>query len=293
MLIDWFTVGAQAINFIILVWLLKRFLYKPILDAVDAREKRITTELADADAKRAEAKKERDEFQHKNEEFDRQRAELLSKARDVAKDERQHLLDEARRAADALSAKRQETLRSDAHALSEAISRRTRQEVFAIARKALTDLATTSLEERLAEVLTRRLREMDGKTKAGLAEALKSASDPALVRSAFDLPAGQRTVIQNALNETFSANIRVRFETAPDLICGIELATNGQKVAWSIADYLASLEEGVEELLKEKNNLEARSEAKAELQHEGKAKPEPEAEVASKPEEPETRTKSQ
>jgi F-type H+-transporting ATPase subunit b len=57
MLIDWFTVGAQAINFIILVWLLKRFLYKPILDAVDAREKRVATELADADAKKAEAKR--------------------------------------------------------------------------------------------------------------------------------------------------------------------------------------------------------------------------------------------
>ena len=70
MLVDWFTVGAQAINFIILVWLLKRFLYRPILDAVDAREKRVATELADADAKKAEAVKERDEFQHKNEEFD-------------------------------------------------------------------------------------------------------------------------------------------------------------------------------------------------------------------------------
>ena len=62
MLIDWFTVGAQALNFIILVWLLKRFLYKPILNAVDAREKRIAAELADANAKKAEAQKERDEF---------------------------------------------------------------------------------------------------------------------------------------------------------------------------------------------------------------------------------------
>jgi len=73
MLIDWFTVGAQTLNFLILVWLMKRFLYKPIIDAIDAREKRIAAELADADAKRAEAQKERDEFQHKNEEFDRQR----------------------------------------------------------------------------------------------------------------------------------------------------------------------------------------------------------------------------
>ena len=109
MLIDWFTVGAQALNFLILVWLMKRFLYKPILHAIDAREKRIAAELADADAKKAEAQKERDEFQHKNEEFDQQRAALLSKATDEAKAERQRLLDEARKAADVLSAKRGET----------------------------------------------------------------------------------------------------------------------------------------------------------------------------------------
>jgi F-type H+-transporting ATPase subunit b len=192
-----------------------------------------------------------------------------------------------------LSAKRQETLRSDAHNLSEAISRRTRQEVFAIARKALTDLATTSLEERLAEVFTRRLREMDGKAKAGLAEALKSASDPALVRSAFDLPAEQRTAIQNALNETFSAKICVRFETAPDLVGGIELTTNGQKVAWSIGDYLASLQKGVEELLKEKDKPEAELEAKVEPKPEAKADPKPEVEATPKPEEPKPGTKSQ
>jgi F-type H+-transporting ATPase subunit b len=69
------------------------------------------------------------------------------------------------------------------------------------------------------------------------------------VRSTFDLPAQHRTAIQNALNETFCAAIRIRFETAPDLISGIELSTNGQKIAWSISDYLASLETGVSELL--------------------------------------------
>jgi F-type H+-transporting ATPase subunit b len=265
MLIDWFTVLAQVVNFLILVWLLKRFLYRPILDAIDAREKRIAKELADADAKKAEAQKERDEFQHKNEEFEQQRAALLSKATDEAKAERQRLLDEARKAADALSAKRQEALRIDAHNLSQAISRRTQREVFAIARKALTDLATTSLEERMGEVFTRRLREMDGKAKAGLGEALKTATAPALVRSAFDLPAEQRAVIQSALNETFSADVRLRFETAPDLISGIELTTNGQKVAWSIADYLASLGKGVDELLKETDKAEAQAKKPSDL----------------------------
>ena len=262
MLIDWFTVGAQALNFLILVWLMKRFLYRPILHAIDEREKKIAAELADADAKKAEAQRERDEFQHKNEQFDQQRAALLSKAKEEVKTERQRLLDEARNAADALSTKRQEALSREAQNLSQAINRRTQQEVFAIARKALSDLATTSLEERLGEVFTRRLRALDGEAKTGLALALRTAAGPALVRSAFDLPATQRAVIQNALNETFSADIPLRFETAPDIVSGIELTTNGQKLAWSIADYLTSLEKGVGELLKQKDRPGASPETK-------------------------------
>ena len=260
MLIDWFTVSAQVVNFLILVWLMKRFLYKPILHAIDAREKRIANELADADAKKTEAQKERDEFQHKNKEFDQQRDGLLNKAKDEAKAERQRLLDEARQTADALRAKQQDALRLEQRSLNDEITRRTREEVFAIARKALTDLAGTSLEERMSEVFTRRLRELNDETKESLAKALKITSDPVLVRSAFELPSEQRAAIQRTLNETFSAEMQVRFQTAPEVISGIELTTNGQKVAWSIGEYLASLERGVDELLKEKHKADANAE---------------------------------
>lgn len=283
MLIDWFTVGAQVVNFLILVWLLKRFLYRPILNAIDAREKRIAAELADADTKKAEAQKARDEFQHKNEEFEQQRTTLMNKAIEEARTERQRLLGEARGAANALSAKRQETLKLDARNLSKAISRRTQQEVFAIARKALKDLAMTSLEERLAEVFIRRLREMDNKTKVCLAEALKAASAPAFVRSAFELPAEQRAAIQNALNEIFSAEINVRFEAASDLVSGIEFSTDGHKIAWNISDYLASLEQGVNELLKEQDKAEAKPE---------EIKVEPKTEAKPEFEEPTSATES-
>jgi F-type H+-transporting ATPase subunit b len=292
MLIDWFTVGAQALNFLILVWLMKHFLYQPILHAIDTREKKIAAELADADAKRAQAQKDRDEFQHKNEAFDQQRAALLAKATAEADTERQRLLDEARKTADTLSAKRQESLRRDAQNLNQAIARRTQAEVFAIARKALADLATTSLEERMGDVFTRRLREMDAKAKGTLGAALKQGSEPAVVRSAFDLPAEERAKIQNAINETFAADIHLLFETTPDLVSGIELTANGQKVAWSIADYLTSLEKGVGELLKQQDKPEpkpaSKPEAKAAPQPaattEAKPKPEPKAEPAPQPE---------
>jgi F-type H+-transporting ATPase subunit b len=124
-----------------------------------------------------------------------------------------------------------------------------KDEVFAIARKTLADLATASLEERVVAVFVRRLREMDGKAKEILASALKTSSDPAVLKSALDLPAEQKATIRSALNETFSADIRLRFEIAPDAICGIELTAKGQKLAWSIADYLGSLDRNVGALL--------------------------------------------
>jgi F-type H+-transporting ATPase subunit b len=252
---------------------MRRFLYRPVLQAIAAREKRIAAELAEAAAKKAEAEKERDEFRRKNEEFEQQRAGLLSKATEEAKAERQRLLDQARAAADAFTAKRQESLRNDAQNLNQAIGRRTQQEVFAIARKALSDLASTSLEERMGEVFNRRLRALNGKAKESLAAALRNASDPALVRSAFEMPAEQRAMMQNAVNETFSADVHLRFETATDLVGGIELVANGEKLAWSISDYLASLEQEVSELLKANDPPEAKPRVRAE------AKPD-----ASKPE---------
>jgi len=250
MLIDWFTVAAQAINFLVLVWLMKRFLYGPILHAIDVREQKIAAELADADAKRAEAKKERDDFLRKNTELDKQRADMISKATSEAGTLKERLIQEARKASDDFTAKHRNTMITDARNLNQALIQRTQQEVFSIARKTLTDLAGASLEERLSETFVQRLLNIDSSVKAELVEAVTSAADPAVIRSAFPLPDEQCRAIQRAINETFAADVHTRFETAPEVISGIELTAGGKKLAWSIADYLRSLETGVNELLK-------------------------------------------
>lgn len=277
MLIDWFTVCAQALNFLILVWLMKRYLYKPILNAIDTREKLVAKELADANTKMTEAQKEHAEFQKKNDAFDKHHAALLSKTADEAKAVRTRLLDEAHQAADELSAKRQQALLSDARQLNQAVSRRAQQEVFAIARKTLTDLASAGLEEQMSEVFIRRLREMDAKAKDRLNQGLRSSSEPAVVRSTFELPAKQRTAVRAALHETLPPKTEIKFMTSPELVGGIEVLVNGQKLAWSIADYLESLESGVGELLSEQAKPEAKEKPKRKTRstHTVKVKPKP------------------
>tara|TARA_R110002074_G_scaffold60236_3_gene146092 strand:- start:11777 stop:12580 length:804 start_codon:yes stop_codon:yes gene_type:complete len=255
MLIDWFTVAAQALNFIILVWLLKRFLYRPILSALDAREKRIASELADAAKMKADVHEVRDDFQRKSDEFEQQRAALMGKASDEAKVERQRLLDDARNAADALSINRQAAMRGDAINLNQEIRRSTQREVFAIARRALTDLASTDLEVCMTDVFIQRLRTLDVVAEESLCSAIKTMVDPVIIRSTFELPKAQRSEIQKAVNETYGAEVRIMFDTAPDLVSGIELIADGQKLAWSIANYLVALESSMADLLKERESM--------------------------------------
>ena len=261
MLFDWFTVVAQLVNFLILVWLMKRFLYKPILDAIDAREQLIAKKLAEAETQRTEAEQERETLRQKNDTFDEQRDELMQRTENEAEEERRRLLDATRQAADNLRTKRQEALISEQQSLHDEITRRTRDEVFAITRKTLGDLAGATLEERIIDVFSRRLRELDRGMKEDLTTAISTSSSPVFVRSAFVLSSEQQAVIHNALKETFAVDPQVHFETSPEVISGIELTANGRKVAWSIEHYLVSLQKSVSELLKEASTPQLNSNA--------------------------------
>jgi F-type H+-transporting ATPase subunit b len=248
MLIDWFTVIAQAGNFLILVWLLKRFLYTPVLAAIDAREAKIAAAVKDADLKKTEAQLERDTFKAKSDLLEAQRAEFLRKAAEEADAERGRLLDAARRDAGALRAKLNAALENERAEINREIANRTQQEVFALTQQALADLADANLEDRIVDVFVSRLHQMPTEERAVLATG-KPGLVSAHVLSAFDLPAPRRAAIETATKECLGAQVQLTFTTQPGLVSGIELSANGRKIAWSIADYMATLSENVSTLL--------------------------------------------
>ena len=249
MSIDWFTFAAQVINLLLLIWLLKRFLYRPILAAIAAREKRITHELAQAQTRQAEADQRHDEFRRKIAEIDQRSAALLTEATQKAQVEYKRLLDDARKSADALGHKRLKSLHESIDRLNQSLAQKVQQEVFAITRKTLAELASVSLEAQMTTALLQRLQGLDAKQKSRLQAAFASPPSTLLVRSAFELPAAQREAIHNALNDLVAGDIKLSFETAPDLVSGIELVCAGYKLAWSISDYLGSVQKGVGELM--------------------------------------------
>ena len=248
--IDWFTVTAQAINFLLLVWLMKRFLYKPVLRAIDAREKRIEEQLSDAKAQKMAAQKEKEEFQRKNEIFDQERTELMNAAVEKAKNEKIHLLEEARSSAETLRAKWREGLEKDASRLEEDFQKRVRKDVFFIVRKTLSDLAGEELESKIIDLFLLRLGKMDEKERKSLAPKTMGPDSSVQLRTAFSLTEEQRNTIGQEVKKLFSLKEEPKFTVEKDLVAGIELAVSGQKISWTIDDYLLSLRESVEDVMK-------------------------------------------
>jgi F-type H+-transporting ATPase subunit b len=251
-LIDWFTVGAQALNFLVLVWLLKRYLYHPVLAAIDAREKQIAGTIAEAASQRTAAEQERSTWTTKNSSFESERETLLAAARHAADVEREGLLTKARADSDTLRAKEIAAAQDDQERLGQELARSARTEVLAIAGKVLGDLADVSLEERIVELFARRLHDMDASAKKSLEAAFLKATE-VTVASTFALSDGQRATLQTAIDQALSRPTSVRFDILSDLLCGIQLSAGGEQVAWSIADYLGALDQKVETLLARQN----------------------------------------
>lgn len=252
MQINWFTVIAQIVNFIVLVWLLKRFLYQPILKAIDEREKKIEGHIKDAEAKDALAKKEQAEFSKKNQAFDKEKQDLMDEAISETNKERERLLESVKKEANELRSKFEKSLAEMQESQSVDIAQKTQKEVFEIARKALTDLSNGSLEEQLGKIFTQRLNDLEPEEKKQFIAAFKSTSKGSiLINTAFDLPEKQQTDIKNAVIEIIGNETQFQFKTAPEIIGGIELTSNGYKLAWSISEYLNSLQKNLSETVVE------------------------------------------
>jgi F-type H+-transporting ATPase subunit b len=231
--IDWLTVGAQVINFVVLVWLLQKFLYRPVLAAIDARERTIAKRIRDAQTREAQAKAQEEKFRQCNEEFATERVGLLSKANEEAGTERQRLLESARTEAAVLRANLAQQLIKERDNLTSRVVTNLQSEVFALTSSTLAQLADDNLEHRMVEVFLRRLDESSTRGAAS-----------AHVRSAFDLQPQQRGLIAQRLG-----GVPVTFERAPELVCGIELIVGDVKMVWTIPDHIDGMTARVTALL--------------------------------------------
>jgi F-type H+-transporting ATPase subunit b len=237
-LFDWFTVFAQIVNFLILVFLLRKFLYGPIVGTMQERERLVMERIESAEQKEREAMEERQRFQAKNAELREHFEQKQKQAEEEVQVWRKEALHTARQEVDATLQEWRKSIRQEMDSFKSELRRFTVQQTYAVAGKAIRDLADTSLEERIVSVFLTQLN----KDEIDLSK-LKSSDDLTL-RSAFDFPSDLRELMQTELGTHLGEKLQLRFETDPDLTAGIELsAQDGHQVAWNLRRYLDALED--------------------------------------------------
>lgn len=250
MLINWFTVTAQIFNFLVLVYLLKRFLYKPIVRAMDERERRIASRLEEAEKREEAARQEQDQYEEKKREIDDQRDTLLGQIKEDVETQRKELVSKARLQVDAVRTNWYHALEREKEAFLQELRERAGKHVCAIARRALKDLGNVELEQLMVRLFIERLRGLDQAEQKALKESVHKAKREVAVTSAFEIPEAMSREIAEVLRAYTAHSEGLRFETSPDVICGIELRAHGRKIAWSVRDYLEGLETTFAEVLK-------------------------------------------
>jgi F-type H+-transporting ATPase subunit b len=242
-LINWFTVIAQIVNFLILVVLLKYLLYNRIIKAMDEREGKIQLHLKEAEEKEQAAEREAESLRQKNRDFDENREKMLAQAKEEADARRKELTQEARLAVTNLRSVWQEAVQREKESFVQDLRKMAATQVYALARKAFEDLADAELGERMVDVFLARIQKIKKKERDALVVSIKEAGNEVVILSAFEITSKMRKKVTQALHRHLNGEITPRYETTPDLIMGIELKTRGRKIAWNLRHYLDTMEE--------------------------------------------------
>lgn len=250
MRIDPFTFVAQILNFLILLALLRRFLYRPVLAAVDRREEEIASRLRAAARQREEAEAEAGRHRELQAGLEAKRTELLRRAEEEAAARREELRREAREEVEQVRESWRESLRRQREDFLGLLRARMSRHLFEGMRKALGELADAELEGRVVEVFVRRLRELTTGEREGLADAVRESGGRVRVRSAFPLPEPRRRAIAEVVEGWGTEeDLELHFEEVPELGVGVELVAGDRRVGWTAASYLRELEAEAVELL--------------------------------------------
>jgi F-type H+-transporting ATPase subunit b len=251
MLIDWFTVGAQIVNFLVLVALMKHLLYGPLIRAIDAREARIAAQLTEAEQKNQQAKSATEQLKKEIAELENNRAQTIADARSEAASQKNELIQTARESVRALDTKWREDLRLEKAAFFNEVRHAASAEVFSIARRVLADLANADIERCAVQVFLQKLRSSDP------CELKKLAGGGMTAVSATPLSAELRRQVQETIETRIGSPVPLVFEIAPEMTWGIDLRGAGQRIGWTPDGYMDSLEEKLKIALEERAELGA------------------------------------
>lgn len=242
--LNWSTFILEIINFLVLVWILKHFLYKPVLNVIARRRAGIEKTLADAKEHHEEAEKlkqryegrlfewEQERQQARNklaEEIEAERVDKLSKLQtELEKQQEKARVAEARRQSDAMRKIEETALKQGAY----------------FATRLLEQAAGPDTEARLIELLIDELKQLPDERVVSLRNSFEKTAEAIKVVTAYPLSDQQRQSLEQILTKIATPDIPLQFEQNSELLAGVRITIG----AWILGTNLQDELEGFKEL---------------------------------------------
>jgi F-type H+-transporting ATPase subunit b len=222
MQIDWWTLAFQTVNVLVLIWILGRFLFRPVADIVIKRQEGANKLLADASAARQQAAEARADANKMRAEVGAERDRLIAEARKSAQKEKENLLALASQDIAKLRSEAKAAIAQDQIAAEQAIIARAGELSVEIAQRLLGRFPSEIAQSAFLDGLCRKVRALPSEERESFAAA--TAADHAIeIVTASPLSKEATAQIRGALKAAFGTELPFKFRADASLIAGIEL----------------------------------------------------------------------
>jgi F-type H+-transporting ATPase subunit b len=220
---DPWTLGLQLANFLVLVWLLHRFLYKPVLEIIAARKAATDKLIADAQAEKKAAEDLKRSLESQRAAIAQERDAALKTARDAADEERKAVLAKAHAEAETLRSEAGKAFDRERVEIVRTVGRDAARLAVSIARRLLQEAPAVSVQERLLDLVCDDVKALPADSKKHIAERVAANKNKPEVITATLLDRRAATRFAESLSAALGARATPLFRVDKALIAGVEV----------------------------------------------------------------------
>ena len=236
---SWTTFGLEILNFLVLLWLLQRLLYRPVKRVIEERRAATEKAVADAEAARQAALALKSQYDSRVQEWEAEKARARAELEGELAAERARLLQALNASLEAERARRQALEERRAAELRRELAQQAREDSLRFLARLLERLATPALEERVMAAALEDLGQLPEETLQAVREAGRGAGGRVTVTSAHPLNGEQRAQCTCAFSRVLSAAPAVEFREDAALVAGVRVAVGPWVLSANLKDELA------------------------------------------------------
>lgn len=236
--LSWTTFILEAVNFLVLVWLLKRLFYAPVKRAIAARRAAVDKTLKDAESARHAAEDLKTKYEGRLQEWEEEKGRQREEFRKELNEEKIRQL-KAIQTAVALEREKAEALemKNTAERLAQD-EKMAMKQALEFTSQLLSGLASSELEGKILDLVIEHISSARAEDLS--VNALQSGNHLAgvQVRSAYSLTTAQRDALSSALKLRLGAELTISFEVDRTLVAGLEIAVGSYVLHANLRDEL-------------------------------------------------------